>query len=419
MFESSSEYEDSSDDCLKYILPKMPPRKTTIPEDCQIDQLVLSRASSQAILQSPISDPNISNEPTPNVAEELHLDIDENLMNMQEINEFIYNPVNIPFPESIFDFLPHSTNEIKLPNSNEDYYIQFLQSFLLYYSKSIQNLISLTEIDIYKILDLISKTRNEILFNFLIAVLNFVPTLTFSEYLFYLKKIFETKDESLLIYPALLCKVSNFNWTPTLNDDVFLLQIGFLLCTSIHSHHLFYQLIESINCNSINPEIVLTIQPIVNQLPIQAIVSFINYLKINEKNAEFFINLYLSTLYSYFKQFSETIEFSPIVIESLIQIVPHLKPLIDNEKEEQMVCASAILALIEKIVVCATLLKIATYKQLSQLIEKLKINFSDGVHYLYQLKEQLHLTRTQFERMTVQLPMKEENIFFTRFISGH
>ena len=99
----------------------------------------------------------------------------------------------------------------------------------------------------------------------------------------------------------------------------------------------------------------------------------------------------------------------------MIFLAPHLKELIDSKDEVQLLRSSAILSLIEQIIVAAKLLNLISRDQAKSLCKSLKFNLlCENGTYLFLLKEQLHITLTQIEYIVDATLRKnnDDNPFF-------
>ena len=86
------------------------------------------------------------------------------------------------------------------------------------------------------------------------------------------------------------------------------------------------------------------------------------------------------------------------VLDSLVLITPRLKDLFSSNEESKLLRSSAILILIEQIIVAAKLIYFITHDQAVGLCKALKFNTNcENGAYLFLLKEQLHTTLAQIE----------------------
>ena len=190
-----------------------------------------------------------------------------------------------------------------------------------------------------------------------------------------------------------------------------LLYTSIIMCTHIVRHPHFFILVENFQLLAPNFDIIQDMHSIIFGSQIQSIGNLVTYIRITKNTADFFIVLYTSLVNSLFGNETEIITNLSEILDFLIVLTPHLKDLIDSNDEDQLLRSSAILSLIEQIVVASKLLNLITHEQAALLCKSLKFNLMcENGTYLFLLKEQLHITLTQIEYITdATLKIKNEN----------
>lgn len=397
----------SSDDEVPII--QIAPRVRKLPQTLTIDSLFESRkkelndSSKQIVKKKEIEEPN---DPQLNLIKQ-KINLDEyTIPEIKVINESIFNQTENPFPMTVFSCLktkPNDNQQYSIISTDQIHYLSFFDISLIY----------LTEKNVYQILYSLLHTQNERYGRFLLRILSRIPKLDFSKFLFFFKKIIDTSNHYLFIYPAILCNISHFEPTQDIQDDVFLLYISMIICTSISKHQYFHLITENFYFSNPNFALIQSINLLINGSQIQGIGNLVTYLNITKDTAEFFISLYVTLINSLFLLESSIPTNFPKIIDSLILLIPKLKDLIDSKEEEQILRASAILTLIEQIIVAAKTLKILSHDQASLICKALKFNLmGENGTYLFLLKEQLHVTLTQIEYIAETTLNQDDNPFF-------
>ncbi|OHS93537.1 hypothetical protein TRFO_11753 [Tritrichomonas foetus] len=383
--------DDSSSENIPVIIT--PRRSQKIPDNMTIDNLIKDR--EEEIKDSVLED--AFNNPISPKIEILRKELQIcKLPDFDFIDESIFNPVNLPFPVCIFDYL--KTQPAEPPNTRD-----FFEGIFYF-----DNIIDATDQVVYSLLDNLVQTKHERSGKFIIDIIDkdfsIYPLLKLEHVLFYYKKIITECPEKLYIFPAFVCTSSKFEVFPNVKDDLLLLQIAALISSSITTHSTFHQLVQRFKYESINLELLDPLIKIVVNSKIQVIANLTTYFPVTKITNEFIYRFFIILIFHLLEIEEEPPLKYNLIIDSLISLVPCIKKLIDSGETIQLFKASAILTLLERIIVTGNLTNQLFYQQMKALAKSMKMNlmYEDAIN-LASLKEQLHVTRVQIEYLSKEV----------------
>lgn len=407
IFDVSDDYYSSSDSGPVIEIAQKPKK---VPENLTIDAIFQSRSKEQA--EPPQKKAKLEEIESDNSKIDLmkkRINLDEYLLpDLQVINESIFNQTQTPFPESVFSLL-----KTKYDDNQQYPLIEFdlIHGFSYFESP----LFDFTEDTIYTLLFSLLHKQDEVFGKIILKKLNDMPKLNFSKFLFFFREIMNTSNYSLYIYPSILCNTSYFEQTQDIQDDITLLYFSMIMCTHIVRHQYFFIVIENFIFLNPNFNLIPELHRLIFESQIQGVGNLVTYMRVSLNTAEFFIVLYMSLVNSLFGNDAELPTDPKELLNYLIFLAPHLKELIDSKDEVQLLRSSAILSLIEQIIVAAKLLNLISRDQAKSLCKSLKFNLlCENGTYLFLLKEQLHITLTQIEYIVDATLRKnnDDNPFF-------
>lgn len=402
--ESDYSYSYTSSDDEPII--KIAPKSTKIPENLTIDALFQTRSKEQINPpQKKVSfEINESNKPKIDLMkQEINLK-DYLVPDLQVINESIFNQTQVSFPTSVFSILK------TIPDENQQYPIKEFDLLhgLSYFEST---LFDFTEDTIYTLLYSLLYNGDDVFGKIILKKLDKMPQLNFSKFLFLFKEIINKyeKNQSLYIYPSLLCNPLYFEQTQEIHDDITLLFFSIAMCTNIVKHQYFCQVIKYFKFLNPNFNLINNLHQLIIESQIQCIGYLVTFMNISNNTAEFFLFLYMSLINSLFDNDTKLPTELKEMIDHLIFLTPNLKELIDSREEGKLLRSSAILSLIEQVIVAAKILNLISHDQASKLCKSMKFNLiCENGTYLFLLKEQLHVTLTQIEYI-VDATLKTNN----------
>lgn len=400
-FDYSSSSDD--DDIEEFVLERhaASEKDMALLKKMNIDSLLRDRQMETLMTSSQNSQDVKSNKKTNDILKKMN----EIAETEDSIDGSIFNVKNIKYPTEILKIIENISKFGKFSTKKLELVEEWVFTATL---KAPQDIV-ITATVIYRLLYTLAKTKNTKFGDSIFNILKYIPSESLDFVAIYeLFKLIYKEDESLIIYPLLLLKPNLFsNMSITFLKDIVYMLVGGILTTSVTKHQFFF-LLPSYLLDTLSElrkpdqrKVAADIVQVLKSLPKETTAYLVSFLPIDPVAAEFTSYVGFSMVFHFF-----ALELNdPCDVKNnfatMSQNIHKLKTLCQSGSVDEVLAASAIIALLEKLTVVEIGFKHLDKSKINRMTQELHMSFFTKNHTdLVALKEQLHFTRVQLDNLS-------------------